>query len=480
MCYDVIVDPAGRAALRQLPAVGTLLASPELVPLVERHGRTAVAEAVRSAIDETRMRILEGRAPAGAGVSADDVARALAVRSLRSLRRVINGTGVLLHTNLGRAVLAERARQAVDEVAAGYCSVELDLDVGTRGNRHRHVGPLLAELLETGGGLAFNNCAGAVLLMLAALCRGGQVLVARGQLVEIGGGFRVPDVMKESGATLVEVGTTNKVYARDYEAALTDETRAILVVHRSNFALVGFTAEPSLEELAALAKRQGIPLLVDLGSGLLATDEDLGEAAHLVGGETRPKDALARGASLVAFSGDKLLGGPQAGLLAGETDLLAVVEKHPLARALRADKLTLAGLEATLRLYRDGCAREIPVIQDLTLPRSAVEERAGRILEAVRRSGLPAEVIDGVSVPGGGSLPLAELPTKLVAIGRPGAEGRHLERFLREADPPLVARMVEDRVAIDARTVRSSEIPLLASIVENASHRLAVEEEEKR
>ena len=473
-----MADPS-REALKKLPAVGTLLSSPDLGPLLESHGRIAVTEAVRSAIDLTRARILGGEP---AEVTAADVARVLRERTALSLRRVINGTGVLLHTNLGRAVLADAAKAAVAEVAAGYSNVELDVGVGKRGDRHAHVGDLLKDLLETDGGLAFNNCAGAVLLMLAALCKDGEVIVARGQLVEIGGGFRVPDVMRESGAELVEVGTTNKVYARDYAAALTERTKAILVVHRSNFALVGFTAEPTLEELRDVAKSRGIPLLMDLGSGLLATEQDLGPAEVHMRRETRPKDALRRGADLVAFSGDKLLGGPQAGLLAGKASVLAQVKKHPLARALRADKLTLAGLEATLRLYRDGRAQEIPVIRDLVLPMETIEERANTIHTLLANAGVPeVETISDVSVPGGGSLPLAELPTRLVAVGRRGQSGRALEALLREESPPLIARMVDDRVAIDVRTVPEAEIPQLVSTVRNAYRRLCVElEEEKR
>lgn len=475
-------DPAGREALRQLPAVGTLLASPDLLPLVEQHGRLAVTEAVRSAIDETRVRILTGETDRSQ-VTPEDVVRALAVRRTLSLRRVINGTGVLLHTNLGRAVLAEAAREAISQVAQGYCNVELDVAAGTRGDRHAHVSHLLAELLETDGGLAFNNCAGALLLMLAALCKGGEVVVARGQLVEIGGGFRVPDVMRESNAKLVEVGTTNKVYARDYAAAISPDTRAILYVHRSNFAIVGFTVEPTIEELAEVARSAQVPLLMDLGSGLLASPADLGEAEKLMALETRPRDALHRGADLVAFSGDKLLGGPQAGIVAGTTEMLTRVKKHPLARALRADKLTMAGLEATLRLYRDGRAQDVPVIRDLSETATRVGARAQRILDTLQGLPLALELIEGRSVPGGGSLPLAELPTTLVCLGRPGAEGRALEAALRAGDPPLIARMVEDRVAIDPRTIQDEEISELGSVVRNAYMRLDVDqsgEEETR
>ncbi|MEQ8977708.1 MAG: L-seryl-tRNA(Sec) selenium transferase, partial [Deltaproteobacteria bacterium] len=330
-------------------------------------------------------------------------------------------------------------------------------------------------LLDTDGGLTFNNCAGAVLVMLAGLCQGREVIVARGELIEIGGGFRIPDVMKASGAKLVEVGTTNKVYASDYEAAITDETAAILSVHRSNFAIVGFTHQPTTAELAKIAKARGVPFLVDVGSGLLATDEELGEAAAAIGVEPRPKRLLAEGADLVAFSGDKLLGGPQAGLLAGRRTLLDAVKKHPLARALRADKLTIAALEATLALYRAGRAREIPTIRALATPLEEIATRADAIAASIReRIALRVDVVDGESVPGGGTLPLATLRSRLVLIGEPGEMGRALAAALRGQTPAIITRTVEDRTAIDARTVDPSDVSGLGPLVENACRRSGV------
>ncbi len=465
-------DPAGRAALARLPAVTTLLAAPEIAPLIERHGRTLVTDAVRAAIDGARRRILAG---AAGDVSPGDVQSALASLERRSLVRVINGTGCVLHTNLGRAPLAPVALEAIREIGAGYSNLELDLSEGARGDRHAHVDALLAELLATDGGLTFNNCAGAVLVMLAGLCAGREVIVARGELIEIGGGFRIPDVMKASGATLVEVGTTNKVYASDYEAAITDRTAAILSVHRSNFAIVGFTHEPTTDALAQIAKRHSLPLLVDVGSGLLATDADLGEAAAAIGVEPRPKRLLAEGADLVAFSGDKLLGGPQAGLLAGRRALLDRVKKNPFARALRADKLTIAGLEATLQLYRAGRANEIPTIRDLSAPIAQIASRADTIAAAIReRIDLEVDVVDGESVPGGGTLPLAKLPSRLVLIGAPGEPGRALAAALRAQSPAIVTRTVEDRTAIDARTVDPSDVGAIGPLVENACRRSGV------
>lgn len=457
-------DPDGHAALRRLPAVGALLAEPEVLPLIERHGRALVADAARSAIDSTRKKILAGGHEAS--VDAGTVEKELAAMTTRSLRKVINATGVILHTNLGRAPLAEAAEEAILDVARGYCSVEIDVERGERGDRHRHVTDLLGSLLGCDGGAVFNNNAGAMMIMLGALCRGREVIVARGELVEIGGGFRVPDVMKESGATLVEVGTTNKVYDRDYAAAITERTAAILRVHRSNFAIVGFTAEPATKELAALARSKRIPFLVDNGSGLLASDRALGDAAKVVRDEPRPAGVLADGADLVAFSGDKLLGGPQSGIIAGRADLLDIVKKHPLARALRVDKLTLAALEATLRLYRDDRAREIPVIRDLATPVEVLETRALRI--ASRLAKRTVEVTDGESVAGGGSLPLARLPTKLILIGRPGEESRFLSQALREQEPPVITRVIEDRTAIDVRTIAEGEVEWIGPAVERA------------
>jgi L-seryl-tRNA(Ser) seleniumtransferase len=473
---DLVGDPDGHAALRQLPAVSTLLAEPDVAPLIARFGRALVADAARSAIATSRKRILESGRPEN--VTGGDVARAISAMNTRSLRRVINATGVILHTNLGRAPLARAAEEAIIDVARGYCSVEFDVAKGERGDRHRHVADLLASLLNCDGGLVFNNNAGAVMIMLAALCRGKEVIVARGELVEIGGGFRVPDVMKESGATLVEVGTTNKVYDRDYAAAITERTAAILRVHRSNFAIVGFTAEPEAEALAALAREKKIAFLVDNGSGLLATDRDLGDAAAVVREEPRPADVLKQGADLVAFSGDKLLGGPQAGIIAGKADLLAKVRKHPFARALRADKLTLAALEATLRLYRDERAREIPVIRDLAAPLEALETRALRIAGQLAKQNV--DVKTGESVAGGGSLPLARLPTKLVLIGRPGEEARLLAEALREGEPPVITRVVEDRTALDVRTISEEEVDGLGPVVERAFARIQRDLKESR
>lgn len=474
-------DPA--RALSALPAVGTLLEAPEIAELIATHGRALVTEAIRDALADARIAIRNGRAEAGphAQVGRLAIEAALDRSNTPSLRPVINATGVVLHTNLGRAPLAEEAIRAIEAIARGYGTLEVQMEDGARGDRHRHVDGLLSELLDAEGGLAFNNCAGAVFVMLAALCRGGEVVVARGELVEIGGGFRIPDVMAESGAHLVEVGTTNKVYARDYEHAIGPQTRALMVVHRSNFALLGFTHEPELGELVALSREHRVPLLVDVGSGLLADGSDLAGAAVDFAGEPRPRDVLRTGADLVAFSGDKLLGGPQAGLLAGRRELLDKVARHPLARALRADKLTLAGLEATLRLYRTGRVERIPTVSMLACPLDAVVHRAERLAAALGEvTDLPVDIVPGASVPGGGCMPLAKIPTRLVLVGPPGAPGRRLGHHLRVSPRPILARVVDDRVALDVRTIRDEEITLIQDAVANVGRVEDVRGEERR
>lgn len=448
------------ARLQRLPAVGAILQAPEVASLVPVLGRPIVVRAARLVLEAARTEIRRGH-PTPEVVPAD-IAHEATRLARPSLRRVINATGVLLHTNLGRAPLAPAALDAVLEAGRGYSTLELDLATGERGHRYAHTAPLIAELLGAEDGLAVNNCAAAVLLMLSALCRGGEVIISRGELVEIGGGFRVPDVLRESGATLVEVGTTNKVRVADYAAAITERTRAILVVHRSNFALVGFTAQPSVAELAELARARGVPLLADVGSGLVLEAEDVPAVAR---DEPRAADWLAAGADVVAISGDKLLGGPQAGILAGRRVLIERMRTHPLARAVRADKLCLAALEATLRLYRDDRAAEIPAVALLIEPIERVRARAHAIAEAVQ-SVVRAEVREDQAVIGGGSLPLGRLPTAVVCVGEPSQ--RHLAATLRAHDPPVITRVVDDRTAVDCRTVKDAEASEISAAIRAA------------
>ena len=433
-------DPA--AVLRSLPAVHELAA--------ELDGpHWLVVAAARRAIDERRDAWLAGQP----GPDADVVTRArelLAAMQRRSLRRVINATGVIVHTNLGRAPLPAAARDAVNAAATGYSNLELELESGQRGSRHAHVEGLLEELTGADAALVVNNGAAAVLLTVAALAGPGRaVAVSRGQLVEIGGGFRIPDVVAQSGARLVEVGTTNRTKLADYERVLaTDPGAVILRVHQSNFRAVGFVEDVSVEALCEL----GAPVIDDVGSGVLA------DAAGIpaLGEEPSIRGSLQAGAALVCCSGDKLLGGPQAGLIVGSRAAVAAARAHPLARAMRIDKLSLAALEATLRLYRDPelARREIPVLAMLDAGGTELAERARRLAEGI---GPSATVIESISKVGGGALPLLELAGPAVALDA-GATPSELARRLRASDPPVLARIHDGRVVLDPRTVRDDEL----------------------
>ncbi|MFO0722319.1 MAG: L-seryl-tRNA(Sec) selenium transferase [Myxococcota bacterium] len=460
-----------RGAYPSLPSVGILLESADLAPLVAEHGRSVVKDAIRAALDDARAAIARGASVEPAALRAN-IANLSAARSLLHLRRVINATGVILHTNLGRAPLAKAAVEAVVETARGYSTLELDLSTGERGSRHAHAEGLISALLGAEAGIAVNNCAGAVLLMLAAIARGREVIVSRGELVEIGGGFRVPDIMRESGAKLVEVGTTNKVYAEDYARAIGPETAAILVVHRSNFAMLGFTHTPSIEALATLARARGLPLLVDVGSGLVAEPALLEPLSGIPGfaEEPRPAQVIAAGADLIAMSGDKLLGGPQAGILAGRAALIDLVKKHPLARALRADKLSLSALEATLRLVNEGRSVEIPAVRAMTEPLAQTTARAEQLCQKL--SDLGATLAEGEAVIGGGSLPLAKLPTAGVSLGPTGRGAERFAAALRQVEPPVIARIAKDRVFFDLKTVDDVELDELSTGIRSALGRM--------
>jgi len=441
---------ADRARLASLPKVDEVLRRPEL----EGSGlpRWALADAVRAAIDERRRAILEGRDGGAVEVASDEVL-ALARALLRpSLRPVINATGVVLHTNLGRAPLADAAVARLVEVARGYSNLEYVVDARARGSRHDHVQELLARLCGAEAAAVVNNNAAAVLVSLAALAAGREVVVSRGELIEIGGSFRVPDVMRQSGARLVEVGTTNKTHRRDYEAACGPDTGLLLKVHKSNFAVVGFTAEVGTEELVELGRERGVPVMVDLGSGALIDPAELGDLPA----EPTVASHVAAGAQIVTFSGDKLLGGPQAGVIVGTASAVERVKKHPLMRALRPDKLTLAALEATLELYRDGRARtELPALRMLAAGPAELRLRAEAVAAAVGAG----EVVEVTSAVGGGALPTANPPSFALALpGPPDA----LERALRAGDPPVIARIAGDRLLVDVRTIQEAELPILA------------------
>jgi len=441
--------------LRALPAIDEVLGRPAIRALLENHPRAAVVRAARAAVEERRRAILAG--DADPTVDDEAVAAALAREERPGLRRVINATGVVLHTNLGRAPLAAEAREALQAVAAGYSNLELDLESGRRGSRYAAVAPLLAGLCGAEAALVVNNNAAAVLLVLAALAAGKECIVSRGELVEIGGQFRIPDVMRMAGVKLVEVGTTNKTRLSDYAAAITDQTALLLKVHKSNFALVGFHEEVETRELAALGRERGIPVYGDLGSGCLV---GLGEAG--LPPEPTVGEAVAAGAAIVTFSGDKLLGGPQAGLVVGQRELIGRLERHPLIRALRIDKLSLAALEATLRMYRDGRAAQVPAIRMLTEAVGTVEARAQRLRDGLRARGVPCEVVPVESQVGGGAMPLAAPPSAAVAIG---GEAALLHERLRRGDPAVVARIERERLLLDARTIEEGEVGLVVEAV---------------
>jgi L-seryl-tRNA(Ser) seleniumtransferase len=451
----------------KLPAVGTLINDPSLALLIDTHGRLLVTEAIRMAISEARENIRAGRTIPQIGAAT--IQQWIEILNTSSLRDVINGTGVVLHTNLGRAPLALAAQRAVANVARRYSALEFNLDSGQRGSRHDHVRDLLQDLLQAPAAIALNNCAGAVFISLAALCKNREVVIARGELVEIGGGFRVPDIMEQSGAMMVEIGTTNRVHLKDYAQAINENTAAILVVHRSNFALLGFTTQPSIKALGELAREHKIPLIVDVGSGLIADYEVFGDAAQPLREEPRPQDVLQDGADLVTFSGDKLLGGPQAGIIAGASDLLETIKAHPLARAMRADKLTLAALEATLRLYRDGREAEIPVIRDLSASAETLSILGQTLVDQLSECcpSLQIELQVGDSVVGGGALPLVKLPTALVAIRAPDRSAQDLAAQMRRSSPAIIGRISNNQFILDLRTISPLEVDPICIIMSN-------------
>ena len=443
---------------RRLPAVEALLAEPDVAALVGPHPRGLVVRAVRDTIEHARAN--GGAAPPpGWAAAVRERAQLLAAPSLMP---VINATGVVLHTNLGRAPLARAAREAMTRIAAGYANLEYDLARGARGSRHGLCRDLLVELTGAEDALVVNNAAGALLVALSALARDGEAVVSRGELVEIGGAFRIPDVMARSGATLVEVGTTNRTHLRDYEAAVTGRTRLLLKVHRSNFQVTGFTADVSAQEIAAVARARGAASLYDLGSGLL-----LDLAPWGLSGEPTVADAVASGVHAVAFSGDKLLGGPQAGILLGTSDAIAACRKDPLARAVRSDKFTLAALEATLALYRDPerARVEIPVLRMLTEDVTDIRRRGEALQQDV---GKDAELIEGESEVGGGSFPGAKLKTWLVRLSPRNLTPDALSTRLRAGAPPIVARIADDRVVLDPRTIFPDELETVARAVRAA------------
>jgi L-seryl-tRNA(Ser) seleniumtransferase len=459
---------------RVIPSIEQLRQRDAMRALETRYGRSALIEALRAETAALRDELGSGRIAAVTVADAvERIERGVEARLRAAMRpslvRVINATGVIVHTNLGRAPLAPAALARVQEVAGGYTNLEYDVAAGARGRRDTHAETLIARLTGAEAAVVVNNNAAATMLLLAALAQGREVIISRGELVEIGGGFRVPEVMAQSGALLREVGTTNRTRAADYAAAITDRTALILRVHPSNFKVVGFTERPALAELTSLGERFNIPVAEDLGSGWLGWP-DRAELPEALRDEPIVSESIAAGASVVCFSGDKLLGGPQAGILAGRREALEAIRRHPLMRALRVDKLTYAALEATLEEHAVGRGQDaVPVQRMLRMTAAEIGERAEGLTRAFTANGWQARVIDGMSTVGGGSAPGAELPTKLVELTHAALTADRIEQHLRAQDPPVIARILNDRVVLDLRTVLSEETAVLAALRPSAT-----------
>ncbi|WP_018133460.1 L-seryl-tRNA(Sec) selenium transferase [Effusibacillus pohliae] len=460
--------------LRKLPAVHRLLDHPASRRLIESYSHDLVSEAIAHTVSEVRKEILSGRRTSEIAEEEllDAAEQYLRQQFQPHFRRVINATGVVLHTNLGRAPLAETALEAIERTARGYSNLELNLSTGERGSRYDHVEELICRLTGAEAALVVNNNAAAVLLVLRELAKGKKVIVSRGQLVEIGGSFRVSEVMKESGALLVEVGTTNKTHERDYEQAIDEETALIMRAHTSNFRIVGFTYQPPLAELVALAHRHGVPVYEDLGSGSLIDLRKFG-----IGDEPTVGASIAAGVDVVSFSGDKLLGGAQAGIIAGKAEYIRRIKKNQLTRALRVDKLTLAALEATLLLYFDEkrALNEIPTLYLLTRQKEELHRQAERLAEGLRavfQDKAAVEVVEGMSQVGGGSLPTEDLPTYLVAVKTAPFSLNVLEHALRHVELPVMTTIRKEALLFDVRTIFPREIDECINSVREACKRL--------
>ena len=461
---------SGERGLRLLPSVDEVLRDGRLVELLGTHPRNVVVQAVREALAEERRKILSGFVPEGDKSAYLNLiltsASEKVIRSLRpNLRRVINATGVVLHTNLGRALLSDKARNAVNGVASDYSNLELDLDTGGRGSRYAPLESLLLTLTGAEAALVVNNNAAAVLLALSTIARGREVVVSRGQLVEIGGSFRIPDVMSQSGAYLVEVGATNKTHPDDYQRAINQNTALLLHVHTSNYRIIGFTRETTVNELVEIGRSFGLPVMSDLGSGFLV---DL--SRYGLPEEPTVQEVVSAGPDVVTFSGDKLLGGPQAGIIVGKRQYIDKMKKNPLTRALRIDKMTVAALEATLREYLDEerAIRDIPTLRMLTLSADQLIERASLLAGWLVNSLSDCAEIDverGKSAVGGGAMPTADLPTAVVSVRPKKLSAGNLQAILRQGEPAVMGRVQDDRLFLDVRTVCESDLEIVADAV---------------
>jgi len=448
--------------IRSLPQVDAVLRNEYLTELDDRIPHAILLSAARKAIDSARQRILSGELTDAAEISVEGIAKAAAdiaeEASMPGLRRVINATGVTLHTNMGRARLSKSACKAVIEAASNYSDLEYDIEAGQRGSRHSHIEKTITDITGAEAAMAVNNNAAAVMLCLSALGRGREIIISRGELVEIGGSFRIPDIMEQSGAILAEVGTTNKTHLADYENRLTEETAALLKVHTSNYKIVGFTEDVSLEDLASLGAKAGLPVIFDLGSGLMTDLRGIGIDEPTV------KDSL-KYADVIMFSGDKLLGGPQCGIIAGKKQYVDMMKKHPMARAFRVDKMTIAALEATLREYYDmeKALENLPVLASVAAPREKLRTKANHLAKGLEKASpsIRAKVSKCIDQVGGGSAPTAELSGFAVAFYSDKVSADELEKAFRLGKVPVVGRINKDNLIFDVRTVTDAEIKLI-------------------
>lgn len=448
--------------LRKIPKVDELLRLSALAEVIAAFGDRAVVEAIRAELDVLRQGILKGEIctlPETAALCCR-IGKRVQGDSLPSFRRVINGTGILLHTNLGRACLSEKAAKAVYDASKAYSNLEYDLETGNRGSRYSHVEGILCRLTGAESALVVNNNAAAVLLTLSALTQGGQVIVSRGELVEIGGSFRIPEIMESCGAQLKEVGATNKTHLRDYENAITEQTKALMKVHTSNYRIIGFSETPALSDLVELGHQRGLPVIEDLGSGCLLNLNQFG-----IHDEPSVQDSIRAGVDVVSFSGDKLLGGPQAGIILGKKKYLDILKKHPLNRAMRVDKMTLAALEATLQSYENEQEEEIPVISMLAAKPEVLQRKAEKLAALLHNAGIEAEIVPTEGRVGGGSVPNHSLPSYAVAFDR---EVNALEEKLRLGIQPIVGRIHEGNYLLDVRTLFEEDFPTIVEALKEA------------
>lgn len=455
--------------LRNIPGVDRILESPALSFMLEKTPRSIALKAINSVLDGIRASILNGKLSSEEELDIENVSNRvideIKTLSRHSLRGVINATGVIVHTNLGRSILPKQAIRRFKLIAGGYSNLEYDLGKGKRGSRYSHVEELLKELTGAEGAMVVNNNAAAVLLCLDTLAKGQEVIVSRGELVEIGGSFRIPDVMKKSGARMIEVGTTNKTHLKDYVNAISPDTALLLKVHRSNFQILGFTKDVSEKELVELGREHRIPVMEDLGSGCFVDFSKYG-----LDREPTVQEVLSYGVDVVTFSGDKILGGPQAGIILGRGDIIDEIKKNQLSRALRIDKLTLYSLEDTLRLYRDEeiAIKEIPTLRMILMQPAELKRKAKRLIKMIgplEGNNFNIELKEGISRVGGGALPLLDLPTTLVAMIPVGLSASNMEEWFRDYEPPIIVRVEKEQILIDVRTVQDGELKILADAI---------------